>query len=246
MAAWALKMEGHQVTIYSRAVKSPIGGAQYLHNRIPGITPDEPDLEIDFIKRGLANVYARKAHGSFKSKSSWDTMPTGLVDGWSLSAAYDRLWQELHESIEDITLSGDVAMQMTFDYDIVVNTVPLRALCYQKHHLFIQSLHYIVPVHDLVIPKNTIIYNGYPVEDGPDGDPVNWWHRGSNLDGRSWLETAREGHVGGIPLTKPQSNNCNCFNERFFKVGRFGRWNAGVLADSAFWDVYNLISGVDE
>jgi hypothetical protein len=247
MAAWAFKREGFDVTIRSRPVKSQFAGAQYLHNMIPGITPEEPNIEVDFIKLGLAGVYRQKAHGEVKGiKSSWHTMPTGLVEGWSLRAAYDLLWMELHELIEDTELDPDKVMKYTFDYDVVASSVNLESLCYQ-HHLFTSEHHFIVPAAEHVIPPSTVIYNGYPVEEGPDGDLVNWWHRGSNIDGTAFLETTSlPKHYKGTPITvkKPISTNCTCYPQKFVKVGRFGKWDKTALADSAFWDIYNKLSGV--
>lgn len=247
MAAWAMRQQGVDVRVFSIPVKSKIGGAQYLHNRILGITPDDYDLELDFVHLGSAEEYARKAHANPNEDSSWERMPHGVTSGWSIRAAYDRLWTEFAEDIHDIKVAPHLVLGWIKAYDFVVSAIPLPSLClHPDRHTFRNERHWIYQSEMNLIPDNTVVYNGLPIDQASsDFDlPRNWWHRGSRFENLEFLESTHE--LLSIPrrvlTTKPRGTDCDCMPQ-VIRVGRYGRWDPQTLSDSAYWDVREMLLG---
>jgi len=91
--------------------------------------------------------------------------------------------------------------------------------------------------YEVEVRDDMIVYNGRTDEH---------WYRASRIAGKEAIETTkpmdgwRYGH-------KPLSTNCNCqdhLGEKFASVGRFGKWEKGVLSHTAFWDALNIMDKV--
>jgi hypothetical protein len=210
-----------EVRIISKKEKSKIGGAQYLHEPIPGFCPGVPDGLIDFAKAGDAEGYAEKVYGDPDVKTSWEAHQ-GTVKAWSLRDVYDRMWEAFASEIVDRTIGPDAVEQMAESYDLVFNSIPKAALCYKNHDFPCQKIS-ITPESPVSGMDNFVMYNGRPSED---------WYRTSCIFGEPWTEYS-EARTGG-PVAgasqgfKPTANNCDCHPD-VIPIGRYGRWQRGVL-----------------
>lgn len=91
------------------------------------------------------------------------------------------------------------------------------------------------------IPENTVLCNGSV--DGPS------WYRASNVYGYKtveWPGSIKKPPYPGIArVKKPLTTNCDCekfLEARTIKVGRYGRWQKGVLSHEAFQDTLDALS----
>lgn len=222
LAAHAAQLLSHRVDIYSRKVKSPLSGAQYVHDPIPQVAEGQPDGRLNYIKRGSRQGYALKVYGSEDAPCSWDNFPEGELPAWSMPSMYDKLWDKFTNKIHDTEVTSDVIVDLFPKYDKIISAMPLKALCHNKAHRFKGAQVYITPQAE-VEQDNTIVYNGCA------GDR---WYRTSKIFGHGSTESTRptEGAWAGI---KPTWSNCTCWQE-IIRVGRFGKWEKGVLVHHAF------------
>lgn len=220
---------GHEVHIYSRVEKSNLGGAQYLHHAIPGITSANPEFTIDYLKYGERSQYALKAYGNAQAECSWDLWD-GEHPAWSLRDAYEKLWATYEELIKPARyINGTFTAQAVETHDLVFNSIPRKAICYEQYHFFESNPAWLVPLApaqagESYLPDNTIIY---------DGIPEHAWHRCSKIKGEAWLEFGVP-RPGGLRISKPQRTDCNCWGSRVIAVGRHGLWKRDVLSHSAY------------
>jgi len=234
MAAHAATVDGHEVTIFSRKEKSRMGGAQYLHEPIEGITSEDPEMEIRYVKFGDGETYARKVYGDLESTSSFDYSQIGWHPAWSLSKAYDRLWGIYEGIVQDTDLDGQRVAEIMPDFQLTISSVPAPAIC-DEHHEFNRQGIYLVP--GSLASLNTVVYSGRVSEP---------WYRCSNIGGEKWTEfstaTMKRDRLNAMGWSndviakglKPLSHNCDC-HPKLLRVGRFGKWERGVLTHNA-WD----------
>lgn len=129
-----------------------------------------------------------------------------------------------------------------------------------------KGVHLIEGVND----NNIMYYNGTPWDGSFDvgEDDPNWavldpgkhrvgheWYRFSQINRYQAWEYSRKpdwgewlDHYEGNPRRlsegiKPISTNCDCFLEwgMFIRIGRFGRWQKGVLTHHAYEDVSRMV-----
>jgi hypothetical protein len=234
MAAHAAVLTGNDVEIISHMVMSPIGGAQYLHEKIPeiGMQP----FTITYEKRGSADGYAMKVYGDAAAPTSWAEFPEGEVEAYSLRHAYRRLWDRYADLIKDHILTPGEVWRYTSDYDLVLCTLPASKMCLHDHEFQSQEVT-LVKVHRCN-PRNTIIYSG---------DLEDHWYRWSCIRDEPWLEFsgrvdpehAVDSHQAVWHGVKPIKSDCTCHTRpdgSFVKLGRFGQWRKAVLVSDAFKD----------
>jgi len=221
MAAHAAVRQGHDITIISKAAKSRLGGAQYLHAAIPGVTSNRPDGSVRFLKRGTPEVYAEKVYQNKKAETSWHRFEDGWHPIWNLQAAYDRLWVEYHLEIREKEVDIPTLYQIQLDYDLVISSIPLVAICDDPAHEFTRQDVWIYP--DATCEDDTIMYSGIRREP---------WYRQSVIFGTSSTEYPSE-KEGAIKVQKPLDTTCDCWPE-VTKVGRYGTWQKKVLVNDAF------------
>lgn len=244
LSAWACSVAGRPFAIFSLPEKSALGGAQFLHKPIPGLTSDEPEAVLTYRVRGTVAGYQRKVYGD-------DEVPfvsmSGIVDGatvpaWSLRDVYDRLWDLLSRNINPVKINQEFLGNVTKDFQTVISSVPATTLCRARageigevHHFRTQEI--TVALGEYVpIPNNTILYNG---------SPHNAWYRASRIFDTWGCEF--RGNVKPpmgvdrcVKDSKPISTNCNCwFN--IHRVGRRGSWTKGVLSHDGFDRTLELI-----
>lgn len=252
-AAMQLKMK-KTVRVFSRTDKSPIYGAQYLHQPIPGTLSGHamaPEI-IRYVMAGSPESYLRKVYGD-----AWDgTINDDLRDqahvAWDLRATYDELWFRYQDLICEYEIphregrADGIAASLNplFDnFDLVVNTIPRPALCLSPrvHHFKSVDIWALGETPDREFPiqcrDNIIDYNG-------DSNPA--WYRASRIHGYSTVEWP--GHINRPPIPgvarvkKPLSHSCDCWQGRnIVHLGRMGRWQNGRLVHVVYADMYEQL-----
>ncbi len=230
LAAEALGRRGFNVSIYSRREPSKISGAQYLHCAIPGITNENPDFQLKFVKLGERSGYAHKVYGSVDAPCSWDEFPDGYVDAWSMATAYGVLWHKWAPRIADVEIEGtDFVRRLVESHEVVVCTIPAPVLCIDPSHKFESQKVWIAEGERPGVGQNTIVYSGRMSD---------WWYRTSLIAGRGSTEA-------GVPLVgaqmgrKPLDTDCTCMPE-VVRAGRFGQWKKGVLVHHVWEQIHAL------
>lgn len=231
-----------EVMAFSRMNKSALHGAQYLHEPIPFATPIH-GRRIDYQLRGDPYSYRMKVYGRL-----WDgrVSPEDLHDphpGWDIRATYDTLWSLYQKYIIHADVHPAVVGQILDQRkpDIIINSIPRDQLCHQGHTFGCTEVIAAGDAPALGIrvpfscPDETVICNG---EDNPS------WYRMSRVFGHTTVEWP--GAVGRVPVAsaakvrKPTYHNCDCWPE-LKHVGRYGRWEKGVLSHTAYNDAYNMV-----
>src|SRR5262245_30082364 len=150
-AAQALTLHGIQPAIISQKQKSLIYGAQYLHKRIPGLTPVAPQSYITTYYLGDPTLYARRVYGVDSAPTSWPAETDGAPVGkaiWNLRAAYDWAWKTFESRIVDQMLDYRDVRDFELQFDLVISTIPLWRICakprghsfYSRPTLYKQSI----------------------------------------------------------------------------------------------------------
>lgn len=234
LAAHTAESKGAEVTIFSQPSKSPIHGAQFIHEPIPGLTHDTPDDYVRFIKHGTRAGYAEKVYGKSDAPCSWDHFEDGFVPAWQTEKVYDVLWERFAGSIVPLRVDpGDIPIWLD-DYDRVFSTIPKPQLCIRGHEFTWKNVwiaDYCSLPYD--VRNNVILYNG---------DPLDHWYRASRLFGHDATEST-DPMSGAVPGMKPLSNNCDCWPE-LVNVGRFGKWEKGILVHHAYGQVTEALDAV--
>lgn len=234
LAAEACRQMGHEVMIFSRTKQpSPMGGSQYIHTAIPGITPTDPDGSVVFHKVGHAECYANKVYGDPNAPTSWDIFPTGSYPCWNLARVYEslhKLWVN-HISVVDIDASWLGDYDRVDFFDLTFSAIPAKVLCTNPTHQFpfvevaFESHRHV----DSSLGDNYIYYSG---------DDKDSWYRSSHIFGRGFWEYG----INSIPRDrlrdmftgiKPLDTDCDC-RPKLVRVGRFGEWKKGKLVHHAF------------
>lgn len=239
MATHAACRAGNDVLIFSKARKSFMRGAQYLHAPIPEASSSEP-FRIDYKLQGPASGYRLKVYGD-----KWDgtVSPEDMTinhDAWDIREAYDWLWNVYGEFVQDWEASpATLSMLMNaLKPDLTISSVPAPLLCAEGHTFRSAKIwstdKAIVPVED-----NTVICNG-------NAAPA--WYRVSSIQGwqnTEWPDQVRPPIVPLWEVTKPLNHNCTCF-QSVMRVGRYGSWTKGVLSHSAFFETEARLATMQE
>lgn len=248
MAAHAVDESGNTPIIYSRKQKSPLYGAQYLHKPIPGITPRDEHVTIDYMMRGDVNAYRRKVYGQM-----WDgtVSPEDLEEqheAWDIRATYDLLWDAYRDEIEDVDIdpAGVHFISSRSDIGLTINTIPLSAICHQGHTFRATEVIAAGDAPDLGInvgsiyhcPPDTVICNG---EESPS------WYRISRIFDHTtveWPQFIKPPIPTASKVLKPLGHNCDCW-PNLACVGRYGAWEKGVLSHTAYEQTIERMRNVE-
>lgn len=238
----------HQINIFSLKRPSPIYGAQYLHQPIPGVPLAADPTVIRYVMRGTPESYLTKVYGE-----KWDgTISDDLRDqahvAWDLRGTYEWLWKTYEPLIQEVTFPSDPGYIMeaidtiTSQVDLVVNTIPRPALCVNRgRHQFKSTEIWAAGDSDAgpcPIPgrDNIIEYNG---------DEFPSWYRVSKMFGFTTAEWP--GHInrpsipGTARIRKPLAHSCDCL-PWVHHLGRMGRWQNGRLSHHVYADMVELIT----
>lgn len=240
MAAHAAAILGNDVIILSKARKSHMRGAQYLHAPIPGATSGDP-FGITYSLRGSADAYREKIYGP---RYRGPVSPEDLSEGhaaWDIRQTYDWLWETYGRFVKntDLGAPGRISQALLWSMpDVTISTVPAPILCDDDAHQFRQEEIWSNDLDVQEVPENTVICNG---EKAPA------WYRASRIQGYTtvewpnWSRPPMEIHN----VVKPLTTNCICL-PNIHRMGRYGRWTKGVLSHSAFDETVELLRGPEQ
>lgn len=220
LAAHAAVLAGHNPDVLSVYRPSPIGGAQYLHRAIPGITSTVPDGKVRFLKTGTREGYAQKVYGDMHARTSWEQYE-GDHDIWNMRRAYAALWWMYEGLVKDFKVDHVELRQLLDSYDKIFSTVPLKALCYQGHEFASQ---------DVWITTERWCDEGQILMSGEGWVP---YYRASTIFGHASAEYSYDRGSDAVKVTKPLRNTCTCFPE-VTMLGRYGQWRKEILIHHAF------------
>lgn len=239
LAAHAAFSTGNRVTIISNgATPSKIGGAQFLHCYIPGITQTEPDGKVTFEFFGRPEVYAQKVYGDPSAPTSWLAYEAGDHPVWNMQVAYDNLWERYSRLIVNQYVDWNLIPELVEQFDLVMSCIPAPAICPHRDADGSPTCEFTsqpvwIDEQGGNLPSMTIIYNGRP-------DFA--WYRASNIFGVQFVEYPM--HLdGGRRIVKPLWTNCPG-PERVERLGRYGQWQKGVLIHDAYFGAMNALQHV--
>jgi hypothetical protein len=219
---------------------SELFGAQYLHVPIPGVTRSQP-VTVQYRLTGTPDAYRRKVYGPL-----WDgaVSPEDLAtphQAWDIRETYANLWRLWEDRIQDVRLDGaGVGMllgQYSGEVDLFINSIPRQNLCVKQHTFGFTEIIAAgdAPARGIILkqfwtPENTVVCNG---EENPS------WYRRSRVFHHTTVEWP--GSIARVPVTsasrvkKPLFTDCDCWPE-VKHVGRYGKWEKGVLSHTAYDD----------
>lgn len=238
LAAYACYSRGEPASIFSHPVKSRLGGAQFLHEPIPGLTTDSPQ-QLRYTLYGDPAVYQQKVYGDNPNVRfvSMSFLKDGqLVPCWSLRDVYDGLWEKFQGQINPVDINPIWLRDEAERFDRVVVAMPLDSIClpwsnheFHRHQVQIHN-------HNIsYLPSNTIVY---------EGTKNKSWYRQSRIFGVGSTEYGMGVSPPGLDLvtiTKPLFTNCSCWPD-FIRVGRYGKWSKGVLAHDGYQTMMEALS----
>src|SRR5580765_691942 len=140
-AAAAAVSSGHEAIIISNTDKpSTQYGAQYLHAPVPGYE-DVLKVRVTYSLRGTPEEYRRKVYGSLWTGKVSPEDFAGDHDAWDIRETYSRLWADLIAGlrvglIQRRILNGGIPFIRTLRPDLIVSTIPAKALCQNVNHRF--------------------------------------------------------------------------------------------------------------
>jgi hypothetical protein len=213
-----------------------MAGTQYLHEPIPGLTENEPDGTVVYVKRGTEQGYAQKVYGSPDAHVSWSKFHEGEHEVWHMGQAYGQLWDIFEDSIKDYEIGAGTIDSLLAAYPLVISSIPAPKICKSLRQSFRNQTIWVTDKmpSDVEIRDNLIVYNGRMEEH---------WYRASRIFGKDAIETTKPmADSGWMYGHKPIETDCDCHDSvRFHRVGRFGCWKKGVLSHHAFWDTVKIL-----
>lgn len=242
MAAFAVARMGLPLVIVSSGGKSRLGGAQFLHQSIPGLTEGDGQ-PLEYVLRGSPEGYQTKVYGATEVPFvSFERVRSGeVVPAWPLLKVYDLLWEMFGGPAEynKAAVGPKWLTENINDFSMVLSTVPLTALCLaragmiKETHAFTSQTIRIHPECLEEVPNNTILY---------DGTPDRTWYRSSRIFGVGGTEWSIDAKTppGLSPIfqdRKPIHTDCDCWNDSptpVVRLGRRGQWKKGVLTHDAY------------
>lgn len=238
-AAAAIR-SGHRVTVMSASREpSRLYGCQYLHEPIPGFQ-GVSTTKVRYVLNGTPEEYRHKVYGDrWTGKVSPEDF-IGEHQAWDIRRTYELMWlalidgcavhfYQLPESISNGTIPREVYAS---NPDIIISTIPAKALCYRKFHRF----------------KGHVIFaNGSTTRTMADSDmiicdgtPEHDWYRISNVFGYRTTEWSMNAPPDTKRVVKPLETDCDCYPE-IKRIGRYGRWQKSYLVHQAYPDVMELL-----
>lgn len=214
---------------------SKLGGAQFLHEAIPGINDyAEPDATITYRLEGDIDGYRQKVYGGDPRVPfvSMQNLHDGMEQpAWNLVRSYEKLWQLLCSTkvnVAHVNAEWVQAMKDAGHFKLMISSIPAPALCSQGHQFGVQKVRIANECIMENLPDNTVMYSG---------DKDRSWYRCSRLfgvGGTEWADTVPTPPGADlVTAQKPLKTNCTCWAEDVVRVGRFGTWTKGILVNDA-------------
>ena len=222
---------GVDFAILSKARKSHMKGAQYLHRPIMGASQSSP-FQVDYRMVGSPAAYRFKVYGRM-----WDgtVSPEDLAEphsGWDIREAYDRLWDNFGDMVLpwEASAGGLHEVVLKNNPDVVISSIPAPILCHRGHSFRASNIWSSDKDMGAIGSgeDNIVVCNG---EEAPR------WYRVSRIQGWNtveWPDGAKPPITPMWQVPKPLDHNCDCF-PNLVRVGRYGKWQKGVLSHEA-WD----------
>jgi hypothetical protein len=211
-------------------------GAQYLHEPIPIATRSE-GFRVAYELRGTVAAYREKVYGpNYRGTTS----PEDLTDshlGYDIRETYDWLWDTYGKYVvnSDLTPAGAAHEVMHWGKpDLCISTVPAQILCEVPEHSFTSQQIWSSGDFPVAVNSNTVVCNG---EKAPA------WYRAASIHGHvtvEWPSDSKPPIPGLHSVVKPLSNTCTCL-PGIVRMGRYGRWEKGVLSHTAFYETAKLL-----
>jgi hypothetical protein len=218
-------------------MKSKLGGAQFLHQPIPGFTFAQPEIHVRYEMLGTAEEYQRKVYGEEMqgAMASAHHIAQGLEQpAWNLRHWYELLYQKWAADILPKALTAANVEMMVDNGHLVFSTIPAPKLCVNLAHQFKSQKVWILNDPAWQVAPGTVVYNG-------QREPA--WYRASNLFGTAsveYPERSKPPIPGLMAVEKPLFTNCTCL-PAVVRLGRFGQWKKGVLVNHAWDEVINAL-----
>lgn len=233
LSAYAAIQTGFLPDIFAPERKpSPVARGVYLHGPIPGITPEEPDALINFVKVGESEEYAKKVYGNPKRATSWGKFDSGLHPAWALAPAYRWLWEFYGHRVYERRIAARMIDRLVNDYALVINTAPAEALCGNKEeHGFERRPIWLETGAPEEVEGNTVLYNGREQDE---------WYRASDLFGYRVTEYTKP-RFDAVKGFKVVHTDCDC-HPMMLRNGRYGMWTPGFLLHQAFERAHSSLS----
>lgn len=256
-AAHAAAEAGANFNIFSKARKSFMRGAQYLHRPIPGLSGDP--FEVTYELWGNVDGYREKVYGDMGDILVSPETLVGVSPAWDIREAYDAAWERYSSKIVDIDFAEMGDPNGWYDslaaaYDLVVSTVPAPVLCQRntEHKFFSQKVWVTEGLKSFNDPE--FFTPGGELRDNLvvcSGDPDDWWYRQSRIHG--WENTefphGRKPRVAEPfkvhEVEKPLRHTCTCHPE-IVRQGRYGKWQKGTLSHEAFYSTADEIVAIEQ
>jgi len=236
-----------EVRLFSVKRPSPIFGAQYLHQPIPGLVEEagEPRV-IRYRMSGSPEDYLRKVYGEMWDGHISDDLRDDAHVAWDLRGTYKSLWTWYSDLVQHMEFRPNRdELQKMFNTmyehaDLIINTIPRKALCVNSAHQFRETM--IWASGDSTFGKSPIEGTDEVIDYNGTADVS--WYRVSRMFGHSTVEWP--GHIkmpllpGVKEVRKPLSHNCDCWPS-IKHLGRYGRWDRERLVHEAYADAQQLM-----
>lgn len=237
-----------KLLIFSAKRKSELYGCQYLHKPIPGLRL--PWERVQYKLVGSIDGYRRKVYGDEEDVAVSPELLETSHTAYDIRAAYDQLWKLYEPAVTDYFFSqGSWALLDRRLWEdgigLVFSSLPAPVLCQENQAGEASgctfSSQQVWAMGDApalgrwaaipaTVPPRTIVCNG---------DPMTEWYRASHVFSHGTIEWPEQitPPRGASRVSKPLKTSCRC-NPHVIRVGRYGRWEKGVLAHTAFEQGY--------
>lgn len=240
IAAHAAYNRGANFIVVSKARKSFMNGAQYLHAPIPGVSLKDP-FEINYMLSGDVDGYRNKIYAEPEGITVSPESLIGRHQAWDIREAYDSLWNLYGSDVQDVDISPTIlsSLKRQWKPDVIISTIPATVLCYNSKHKFGHELVWATNQLECTLSDNTVLCNGEPGFD---------WYRASKIQGftnTEWPHRKYPATYNGQiwRVVKPLWTNCRCFPD-VHRMGRYGSWTKGVLSHQAWEEANKIMDGV--
>lgn len=256
LAAQAAYERGYDPVIFSRpplgdrlgsVAKSDLHGCQYLHAPVPDPTfAGGPGRPVAYTLRGTSDGYRLKVYGTNDSRIAVSPDEYGQAEphmAWDLRLVYDKLWARWEPKMRPMHITPEeVAIALKGPWVKVLSTVPAPVLCHDPAHQFTAQPIWAMGQREgtqdfpFACPPFTVVCNG---------ERDTGWYRIANVFGMTTVEWAGERKPpikGVVRVEKPVATNCTCHVEAgLVRLGRFGKWQKGVLVHTAYTETKALL-----
>lgn len=243
--AHAFREKGWVVDIFSKNRKSHLYGAQYLHRPIVGLDGYREPSKLEYKLTGDIEVYKSKVYGAAPVDFVSPQKLVGTHEVWDIRRAYDDAWERYHPFIEHIEVGADFVWNLFIGniHDLIVNTVPLPALCDKGHQFRATKVWSMGDAPDrgqrtpFRLPEDmTVVCNG----------EEQAWYRASRIFDHmtiEWPIDRKPPIPGGAEVLKPTGHACDCWRTypKLWQVGRYGAWDKAQLSHSGYQRVMEKI-----